>query len=293
MSLALHLRKVMHYLTSKGLGKFHMPQGNLHFVVIILMLKKYRCLWHSIAQMDSAPLPLLSLHLCLTRCRTAYLESHDAVRMPKEWPRSFSVRDAALLPLGSCGASVAAGTVLHGGRWAGYEWPQLTGCSKATPGHDTGPRLSGPVGTTEWLRMLGKGQRGHSAHTRFFRKPELISIPLRIRPAAWEQRYSKISKPFVWKRNFLSDWNCSQPSYCYCSLCHRPCPCPCPSLPGTSHPPGATLKKHAGHPRDSTHEQLVKCTRYTEDAGFFFALLNTEKKKNIKWTDKLAYNCNH
>lgn len=111
MSLILHLQEVMHYLTSKGLGKFLELQGNLEFAVIILMLEKH-CWSPTRHGTDGQhiPLPLLSLCLFPTKCRISYLESHDAARMPRERPPSFSGGDVPLLPLESCGVSAAVET---------------------------------------------------------------------------------------------------------------------------------------------------------------------------------------
>lgn len=92
-----------YYLISKGLVRFPLLQGNLDFAVKILMLKKHDSFQHGITQTHSAS---LSSRLCLSRCRSAYLKSHDAARMRREWPRSFSGGDAARLAAGSGGAGM-------------------------------------------------------------------------------------------------------------------------------------------------------------------------------------------
>jgi len=127
--------------------------------------------------------------------------------------------------------------------------PRRAGCGVSLP-----LRLSGPAGRAERPRTPGNGAWGHQARTSFCEKPELAPVPLRIRPPAWEQRCSKISKPFVWKRNFLSDLNRNQPSQCSCSL--HCSPCPCPALPGTRYPPAPALRNTwvaLGTPHTSTY----------------------------------------
>lgn len=225
MLLTLHLWKVTHYLTSKGLGRFPLPQGNLDFAVKILMLKKYHSLQHGITQTRSAS---LSSALRLTRCRRAYLESHDAARMRRERPRSFSGGDAARLPAGCGGAGVV---------------PVTSARSAAAPAAHTDRRH-------DWAAAsAGKGRGGQGALSprSFPLETRAPAIPLRIRLRAVIQ---KDSRAVCLAKGFLPCFNCDQPSYWYRSFpLPQSLPMPMFSQPGTSHPSAAALKNTWAIPR--------------------------------------------
>lgn len=198
-------------------------------------------------------------------------------RLPGEsWCCENAQGTASLLLLRGLGASASG--LRRRGRGAGGRaavralgWAPVSSARpphKAAPGRTRGLCLWGPTGRNGWVRMLGRGQWGHEAHTSFFRKPELVSIPLRTGPPAWKHRYSRTSKPFVWERDFFRVmWTAN-------SSVTAAVPSPAQDLA----PSSCSSGKRAGHPGNTTHEQL--CTQNTLRI-LLFAVLNAELKRRL------------